>query len=86
MKKIALIYPPIDDDYCLVGVNDCPPLGLAVIHNYVMRKALVETDIHIFDGEHTTVEDLENILVQKKYDVVGIQPMMASYKMTSYFF
>ena len=82
MKKIALIYPPIDDDYCLVGVNDCPPLGLAVIHNYVMRKALVQTDIDIFDGEHTTVGDLENIIVQEKYDVVGVQPMMASYNMT----
>lgn len=78
MDKILLIYPPTDSYYYVKGVNDSPPLGLVVLHNYI-RKRLPHLIIDIIDGEHNSLENIEEIIKKGNYDLVGIQPMMASY-------
>lgn len=82
-KNIVLVYPPIDEDYYMVGVNDSPPLGLVVLQNYIEKKSPDPSrKILILDGEHNSVSQILTYIKDHPIDLVGIQPMMASYKNT----
>lgn len=82
IKNIMLIYPPIDPGYYIEGVNDSPPLGLVVLQNYITRTVGLPVKIDIIDGEYHTLEEIIRIIKNGSYDMIGAQPMMASYKST----
>lgn len=79
-KNLLLIYPPMDKEYYTLGVNDSPPLGLVVLQNYVQRRLNGSFDIMIIDGEHKDCERIVELIQNRNFDLVGLQPMMASYK------
>lgn len=81
-KKLILIYPPIDPQYYIAGSNDSPPLGLVVLQNYLQRYKKINIDVDIVDGEYNTMDEIFSLIEEKKYDLVGLQPMMASYQNT----
>lgn len=79
-RNILLVYPPMDDCYYHVGVNDSPPLGLVALHNFALRNLNGKVNIEIIDGENNDKESILSLLGKNKYDLVGLQPMMASYR------
>ncbi|HML33202.1 B12-binding domain-containing radical SAM protein [Sporomusa sphaeroides] len=81
-KNILLIYPPIDKDYYIEGVNDSPPLGLVALQNYICRKSQLPVKVDIIDGEYSNLEKILSVIRTSNYELIGIQPMMASYRST----
>src|SRR5210317_105400 len=84
LNKVLLVSPPMDDDYLSVGVNDSPILGLLSLENYARRYFNSHVEIKIIAGECHHITDTINVIKHNKYDIVGLQPMMASYKNTLY--
>lgn len=82
IKSVLLVYPPIDPEYYLDGVNDSPPLGLIVLQNYIQRYLKLDVNIDIVDGEYFTMEEILEKVVSGNYDMIGAQTMMASYHNT----
>ncbi len=81
-QEVLLVYPPIDSNYYIVGVNDSPPLGLVALQNYAWRNMPEPATIRIIDGEHNSLACILDLVAGGGFDMVGIQPMMASYKST----
>jgi radical SAM superfamily enzyme YgiQ (UPF0313 family) len=79
-RNVLLVYPPIDSNYYTEGVNDSPPLGLVALQNYAGRNMPEPAAIRIIDGEHNSLARILDIIAGGGFDMVGIQPMMASYK------
>lgn len=79
-QNVLLIYPPMDSNYYTQGVNDSPPLGLVVLQNYAARHMPAPPAVRIIDGEHNSLESILDLIEIGGFDMVGIQPMMASYK------
>lgn len=79
-QHVLLVYPPIDSDYYTEGVNDSPPLGLVVLENYAKRRMPDPPGIRIIDGEHNSLDFILDLIENNGFNMVGIQPMMASYK------
>lgn len=82
LKNVLLLYPPIDGDYHMDGANDSPPLGLIALQNYIVRHLKLEVNIEIVDGEYSSVNEIMEMIATGKFDIIGAQPMMASYKNT----
>lgn len=72
----------MDQDYFTKGTNDSPPLGLVVIQNHLYQVFQKSIKVDIVDGEYNSIEHIEDSIVNNEYDIIGIQPMMASYKNT----
>lgn len=81
-ENILLIYPPVDEDYFTEGMNDSPPLGLVVLQNYLTLELGLSVNIDIIDGEYNSLQEILDLVASRNYDIVGLQPMMASYKNT----
>ena len=82
-NSVLLIYPPMDSDYFTVGVNDSPPVGLVALKNYAVQKlGDAAPHIELVDGEHQNLASIIEKIRTGNYSMVGIQPMMASYRTT----
>ncbi|MCR4441047.1 MAG: radical SAM protein [Peptococcaceae bacterium] len=81
-ENVLLVYAPMDDYYYTEGVNDSPPLGLVALQNYVLRNEGLRVKVDIIDGEYHDLQEICEMIDQGDYDLVGIQPMMASYSNT----
>lgn len=79
IHNVLLVYPPIDPEYYMKGANDSPPLGLVVLQNYVKRHLGLDTEIDIIDGEYYSMTEIIQLIESKKYSMIGLQSMMASY-------
>jgi radical SAM superfamily enzyme YgiQ (UPF0313 family) len=79
MKNVLLIHPPFDSDYCIDVISDSPPLGLVVLQNYVKRHLKLNVDIDIIDGEYHSMDEMNAMISSKKYDMLGVSPVAASY-------
>lgn len=77
--NVLLVYPPIDPEYYMQGANDSPPLGLVVLQNYVKRYLGIKVEIDIIDGEYYSMSEIIQMIETKKYTMIGLQSMMASY-------
>ena len=77
--NVLLVYPPIDPEYYMKGANDSPPLGLVVLQNYVKRHLGIKVEIDIIDGEYYSMSEIIQMIETKKYTMIGLQSMMASY-------
>lgn len=82
IKSVLLLYPPLDDEYFTGGVNDCPPLGLVVLQNYIQRYLKWDVNIDVIDGEYFSLEEVLQMVSSGKYQMIASQTMMASYKNT----
>lgn len=82
IKSVLLLYPPIDPEYYMIGVNDSPPLGLVVLQNYIHRHLKLDVKIDIIDGEYHTIDEIFKMIDSREYEMIGAQPMMASYHNT----
>lgn len=80
MKKILFIYPPMDESYYTDGINDFLPLGLLYLYNHICKNLKLPVDIDIIDGEYHNMEEILKMI--KNYDMISLQPMMASYENT----
>lgn len=79
LKSVLLVYPPIDPEYYMSGANDSPPLGLVVLQNYINKYLKWDVNIDIIDGEYNTIDEIIQMIKSGKYQMIGIQSMMASY-------
>lgn len=79
-KNVLLLTAPTDSNYFAGGANDGPVLGLVALQNYVYRGLQDPPSIKIMDGERCSLETILSAIETGGFDVVGIQPMQATYR------
>lgn len=71
-KKLALVHCPLNlEAQPIPGVGTLPPLALLALATH-LEKQFPLLEIEVLDGEHLSIEYIQEQLTEKKFDVVGI--------------
>ena len=72
MRRIALIFPPT------AAVTVMPPLGLGMLAA-VLQKEGHEVEVYDLARRHLTLDQLRQLLTERKHDLVGLSVMTPNY-------